>query len=334
MTERVHQFDPHAAPDTAFEPGTLEHLVPGNRGRLLDPRRTPISLVDVDLDSGHFRVRIEAFEDRGAIWEIPLERVDRFQFEISRTRAQAAHVASMRDAIARLARPLVIACDSGTRARTLEDLHRRAARAEEWLRRESAFVRRSEKLDLASRSGSPELAADFERFATERGFADIEAAFSRQWVSNPASGELVKGHRIVLAELGLVPYRGDAVRDRRLFDPPWDRARRAEHLLERLGFVRALFRTLGIDHVVLYRGLACDGGLAPPRNESFVAASFSFDVARSCMGETDPSRVGVLLRQVVPIERLFMTYWETAALNEPFQEAEAVLLWDEGNPIF
>jgi predicted 2-oxoglutarate/Fe(II)-dependent dioxygenase YbiX len=38
----VLQFNPNMAPDSAFVPGTLKHLVVGNRGRLMDPRRTPI----------------------------------------------------------------------------------------------------------------------------------------------------------------------------------------------------------------------------------------------------------------------------------------------------
>ena len=39
---------------------------------------------------------------------------------------------------------------------------------------------------------------------TEKGLWDIEEAFAEQYVRNPNSGELVKGHAIVLAELGLV----------------------------------------------------------------------------------------------------------------------------------
>ena len=35
-------------------------------------------------------------------------------------------------------------------------------------------------------------------------FNPIEEAFAEQYVRNPNSGELVKGHAIVLAELGLV----------------------------------------------------------------------------------------------------------------------------------
>ena len=43
---------------------------------------------------------------------------------------------------------------------------------------------------------------------------------------------------------------------------------------------------------------------------------------------------GVLLRQSVPIERIFMTCLETRAMNLFYKEAEAVLLFDAGNPSF
>ena len=71
----IHQFDPRRASDDQFDPGMLSHLVPGNRGRLLDPRRTPMVIVALELPTGHFIVRIEAFEDRGAEWHMPLEAV-------------------------------------------------------------------------------------------------------------------------------------------------------------------------------------------------------------------------------------------------------------------
>ena len=37
---------------------------------------------------------------------------------------------------------------------------------------------------------------------TERGLAALDRDFTETFVSNPNSGELVKGHAIVLAELG------------------------------------------------------------------------------------------------------------------------------------
>lgn len=43
---------------------------------------------------------------------------------------------------------------------------------------------------------------------------------------------------------------------------------------------------------------------------------------------------GVLYRQPVPIERVFMTYFETAQMNRQFEEAEVVLFWDANNPLF
>jgi hypothetical protein len=46
------------------------------------------------------------------------------------------------------------------------------------------------------------------------------------------------------------------------------------------------------------------------------------------------TRVAALYRQDVSIERLFMSYVETAAMNRRFQEAEALLLADPRNLAF
>ena len=37
--------------------------------------------------------------------------------------------------------------------------------------------------------------------------------------------------------------------------------------------------------------------------------------------------IGVLMSQAVALERLFMTYMETAQLNSPYRESEVVLLY-------
>ena len=49
----------------------------------------------------------------------------------------------------------------------------------------------------------------------------MEERFATQWASNNESGEFIKGHRIVIAEVGLSPYEGKVVRDPALFDEPW-----------------------------------------------------------------------------------------------------------------
>ena len=84
----VYQSDPERAPDSDFEPGLPAHAVVGNRGRMLDPRRTPVLVVDVDVPHGFVVLEVTAFEDAGARWPIELERIGDFQF--ARTSARAA----------------------------------------------------------------------------------------------------------------------------------------------------------------------------------------------------------------------------------------------------
>ena len=69
----VYQFNSEMQPNTYFHPGDLKYLVPGNEGRWLDPRRTPIRVLEVKRASGFFVIEILDFEDRGARWEVPLE---------------------------------------------------------------------------------------------------------------------------------------------------------------------------------------------------------------------------------------------------------------------
>ena len=87
MNQPVYETDPNARSDEDFLPGELSYLVTGNRGRLLDPRRTPVVVTDVAPNEGGFEVQIEAFEGQGARWELPLEEVGRFQFEHGASRA-------------------------------------------------------------------------------------------------------------------------------------------------------------------------------------------------------------------------------------------------------
>ena len=42
----------------------------------------------------------------------------------------------------------------------------------------------------------------------------------------------------------------------------------------------------------------------------------------------------LLARQRVPVSRLFMTFLETAAMNDRYREAEAALIGDPYNPVF
>lgn len=327
----IYQSDSERAPDEDYEPGVLDHLVVGNQGRQLDWRRTPMSVVAVRPDVGFFTMRIDGFEDVGATWDLPFENVHHYQFENGSSRAPAEQVSGFHAAIERFDRPLEVPSDPSRTDDTNRRIGDESVAADHWLAANSSFLAADARLpDPDDRVGIDLLYDDIETYLGHRGVADIEATFSRQFVSNPYAGEVVKGHRIVVAELGLVPYVGTVLRDPATFEGDWTRERRAEHVCARLGFVRALFRHLDLPHITLYRGFTAHDEIEAPRNHTFVSASFSPAVARSHLH--DPT--GVLHDQAVPVERVFMTYLETRAMNQMFLEAEAILLFDAGNERF
>lgn len=323
----IYESDPGARPDDEFEPGALRHLAAGARGRLLDGRRTPVSVVEVQVEIGFVLIRIEGFEDAGAIWQIPLEQVNHYQFEPGGPGASAEAVARMEAAIGRFAHEIVIEAREEDRERTEVRIGERQAETSRWLLDRSRFVAEGRALpDPATRRGDPILAADFERYAREHEVWGLEDTFARMFVSNPGSGEVVKGHRIVLAELGLAGYSGPQVRDPATFADPWNRERRAEHIVTRLAFMRGLFGHLALTDLLLWRGFSTDSRIERRDGRTFVSTSFDEAVARSHYeGGTAGSTRGLVCRDV-PVGRIFMTYLETAAMNTVFLEAEAAVL--------
>jgi hypothetical protein len=334
VSPAVYQSDPDPEPDANFVAGELGHLVVGNLGRLLDARRTPISITAVVAPLGAFEVEIGGFEDAGARWELALEEVARFQFARSARVAPAPAVEELERALARFDRLATIECDPAVGERTLATIavERRAAR--DWLARKDAFSGVDLERHVADREGDPRLATLFEGFLAERGLLELDQRFAEMFVSNPGSGELVKGHAIVVAELGLCPYRGKVVRDPHLFEGPWAKPRRAQHVIARLAFMQELWSSWGHTSVTLHRGAAVDGPLPPPSSSSFVSATFSAEVATAHFQGGPRTTTAVLWRQSVPISRLLMTFLETPAMSGPYREAEAVLIADPANRAF
>lgn len=329
----VYDSDPDAAPDSEFEPGELRHLVPGNAGRLLDARRTPIAITSIDPSRGAFELEIGAFEDAGARWELSLEDVGRFQFARGAQIAGAGGVAELERAIERFDRELTIDCDPAARRETLERIARERATLSEWLDDRAAAA-----VDVAGcverRQGDERLFGLLEEAMAGRDVAELERKLSARFVSNPRSGELIKGHAIVLAELGLCPFRGKIVRDPGLFDEPWSKPRRARHLVARLAFIQAMWGGFGQASVVLYRGAAVDGPLTEPAPQSFVSATLSREVAMAHFDGGPSTQVAALWRQRVPVARVLMTFLETRAMSDRFREAEAVLVGEPANRVF
>jgi hypothetical protein len=331
----IYRFDENMRPDADYEPGRLEHLAAGNEGRLLDPRRTPIRILSLDMTVGMFTLRIEGFEDEGTLWDVPFEEIRHYQFLEGCRTAPGPAVEEMEERIRGFDRPLTIACREEDRERTLARIRVLRREIDDWIGSESEVFRSGMGLpDPESRLGEPLLWRDLERFLEERGLRDIEEAFAERFVANPESGELVKGHRIVIAELGLLPYEGKIVRSAGLFDGAWSKERRAEHVLHRAAFVQATFARLGLENVLLFRGLSCEGPIRPASNRTFVSATFDRKVAESHFEAGGSGASRVLHGQAVPIERLFMTFYETEAMNRRYREAEAVLFHDAGGGLF
>jgi hypothetical protein len=83
---------------------------------------------------------------------------------------------------------------------------------------------------------------------------------------------------------------------------------------------------------MLYRGTAIhERPLTPDspsrRQAPLISATFSRPVAESHF-RSPHAAAATLYRQRLSPELLFMTFLETAAMNSPYQEAEAVLLAD------
>ena len=331
----VHQRDPEQPPDSDFEPARLAHLVPGNLGRMLDSRRTPFRLADVRMDVGRFVFELTAFEDAGRTWSYPFERLaDRFQFALGSALAGDAVVAAAERAIERLDRRLLIDAEPSALAATSDRIDAARRGASRFLDARSRFFASGRPFDVERVGGEPLLATDLVGYLDALGLAPLEAAFADQYVSNPWASELVKGHRVVAAELGLCAFEGTVIRDPALFDPPWDRLRRAEHIVARLAFVREVFARAGLATVPLYRAIACRGPLRPSRNTTWVSSTFSRQVAEAFFGYDQDDGPSVLWRQVVPVDRVFMTHLETAEMNRQYQEVEALVFYEPGNLAF
>jgi hypothetical protein len=237
-------------------------------------------------------------------------------------------------AVARTSEVVSIECDPADRQRTLARIAAEQAEVRAWLESRDVPVEVDLKQRIDHRMGDEALYQLAQQYLDKRGLAELDRRFAQTFVSNPQSGELLKGHAIVLAELGLCPYRGKAVRDPSIFDEPWSKRRRAEHLIARLALSHELWGQWDQRTATLYRGAAVDGPLPERSPSSFVSATFSRTVAEAHFEGGPMTRTAVLWRQEVPISRLFMTFLETRAMNDRFAEAEAVLVADPDNRAF
>jgi hypothetical protein len=328
----MYLADPEALPDDRFAPGELGWLVAGNDGRLLDARRTPVRVTAIDLRHGFFEIEIAAFEDKGARWLVPLEEVTRYQFSPQGERASASVIAQMTDTIARLNVALEITPGQETGRRSEQKIAAERARARDWLTAHGAPDSIDPARFIDSRRGSPQAFRWLAHYLADRqpaGLADMDDELATRYVSNPWSGDLIRAHLITTARLGLSTYRGKAIRDGASLSGKWAERRRAEHIIIRAAFTQALWERADRPRLMVYRGIGLPAQEElKPRAIPLTSATFSRAIAESHFN-SERADTAALLRRRLPVERLYMTFLETPAMNKQYLEADAVLFGND-----
>ncbi len=330
------QYDNHPLPtsDEDYEVAAIASLVPGASARMLDPRRTPVRISAVAPETATFTVEVLGFEDAGAVWDFPLWDIAKFQIKCGGKKISLSEEVAISTKVEQFKKRIFLNCDAHSTVQTNNKLISMKIDVEKWLAANSRISKTARDIDFEAGKGCEGFRADLENWLKTRGLTHIDNEFMRVYSSNPNSGEFIKGHRIVLAELGICPYKGYVQRDPKLFDGLWSRQHRAEHIVARLSFIRAAFKRLGFRNLPLYRTTYSDDRITAPRNTGFVSTTFSRDVAMALFEAGHKARQVKISWQHVSIERVFMTFLETPNLCQRYDEAEAILLFDPENGLF
>lgn len=319
---------------TPLIPCELWHLVVGAKLYFGDPRKTPVTVSGCNPHTASFTVTVDDFEDRGAEWNLPLWDISKFLATPSSRKLTQPEQHALSMNIAAMNRRFYIPADDNAHNKSQSDISKLQSEIEDWLHLNCASLPDHPDALLDGNAQNKVWSAALEQVMNSKGLLQIEYDFATQFTSNPNASEMVKGHRIVLAELGLCPYDGHVVRDPQTFEGEWAKPRRRLHILTRLAFMRVLLSKLRLSNLSLYRTVYSLDKLQSPRNNGFVSATFSQDVAIALLEAGKQTRVAAMYWQKVPAERLFMSFLETTALNSRYQEAEAVLLFDQSETAF
>ena len=137
--------------------------------------------------------------------------------------------------------------------------------------------------------------------------------------------------RIVLAQMGLVEYHGPGTRKADSFSGIGTTELRRKYIVARLGFVRAVFRRAGVEEVPLFRGMSSEGEFfAAPK--TLLSATFSAETALPFgdIRQDSPARSAYVVKFTCPVDRLFMTFFETKEYSGRYKEQEAVVMYSGG----
>ncbi len=318
-------------PDDLFEAGELKHLVAGNDCRLLDKRRTPGSIVSLDLDGGFFRWEISDFEDCGKFWDVPFENIDTYQFRKGSAELTSDQLQPITSRIESLAKFIEVKANEDEAVITQKNIEAVVLEAADWLSAKSSFFKNSAKLEFQSLTGPKLVREDFNRYISDFGLSAIEAKTAEIQVMNPQSGDWICATQIVMAEMGLKDYRGRQVRSSTAFENLGSKENRRKYIEHRLGFIRAFFQKLDIEEVTLYRGMSTEWGWQTEGDENhrfWLSWTFNYNVAQdfSDFKYDSKQKNSYLIKRAIPVNKLFMTFIETDAMNGQYLEAEAIVI--------
>lgn len=327
----THQFNENMLPDDQFEDGNLCHLVEGNECRLLDKRRTPGVIKSIDMDGGYFRWEISDFEDKGKYWDVTFERVNTYQFKKGSNQLGKDKIGPLEKRISELKKEIEIVAKDSEKLKTDQRITDAEKHISSWLDSQSKFFKAREDIDYQDTTGPQLLREDFKNFMVEAGLWETEQKTSEIQVMNPHSGDWIRGMQIVMAEMGLKDYRGSIQRSSNTFLEFGNKDNRRKYIEHRLAFIRTYFKKLGIKEAILYRGMTTEWEWKPDTTNQYrfwSSWTFSYKVGQD-FAELKPNnqyKNSYLIKRAIPVEKLFMTYIETEAMNKQYLEAEALVL--------
>ncbi len=320
--------------DDLFAAGTMRHLTAGNEGRVLDGRRTPGYIESIDRESCMFTWRITDFEDKGKCWEIPFEEIVSYQFRLGSRILSEGETEEIAESCRVFQEKLIISAREEKLAETQRRIAEKETAAAEWLKRNSGFVREEKTFDFNSRTGDEDLFNDLEAYLDSEGVLELEKKTAEQYLLNPYSGEWIKGMKIVMAELGLISYESSVPRTKDIFTGIGSKALREQYIISRSAFMKAIFKMSGHAEVPLYRGIASEVDFFEMPN-TLISATFSLDMAKEFAGMANPDayRSCCWIKFSCPVDKLFMTFFETKQFNERYKEQEAIIYHRHKNTV-
>lgn len=326
----LHQSDDNMRNDNEFISGTYKFLSEGNKCRLLDGRRTEGYIGAVEPETGMYRWHITKYEDTGKYWDMPFGSITSFQFEVESQQISdtlAEHYEIIESTFDKV---LSIPRDAQMLDMHQPIINQAKTEALNFFHSMSEYFSSNEKLDFDKQIGSVALARDLEKFLELSGVLALEKRTQMLMVLNPDSGEWIKGLKITAAKMGLCAYDGKISRTKDIFEGMGSIENRTRYLSYRLGFIQAYFEMLGMNEVVVYRGMSTQNDWMS-RKRSFLHCTFNYEVAAafSDFKRNSDYRHAYILKATVPVEKLFMTYLETDAMNRQYKEAEAILFYED-----